>query len=102
MALPEAMQFSKALWRILAVAVQSNPRLGPVYLSNVDIADLYYSREADPTVIIPLNDIATEQTTATEQAKTAAGLLDYLAAHPDAKIRVHACDMILHIHSDTS
>jgi hypothetical protein len=26
---------------------------------------LYYSREVDPTVIMPLNDIATEQTTAT-------------------------------------
>jgi hypothetical protein len=52
---------------------------------------------------MPLNDIATEQTTATEKTKTAAGqLLDYLATHPDAKIRVNASEMILHIHSDTS
>jgi hypothetical protein len=64
---------------------------------------LYYSRAVDPTVIIPLNDIATEQTTATEKTKTATGqLLDYLATHPDAKIRFHASDMILHIHSDAS
>jgi hypothetical protein len=28
--------------------------------------------------------------------------LDYLASHPDAKIRFHASDMILHIHSDAS
>jgi hypothetical protein len=64
---------------------------------------LYYSRAVDPTVIMPLNDIETEQTTATEKTKTAAGqLLDYLATHPDAKIRFHASDMILHIHSDTS
>jgi hypothetical protein len=27
---------------------------------------------------------------------------DYLAAHPDATIRYHASDMILHIHSDAS
>jgi hypothetical protein len=27
-------------------------------------------------------------------------LLDYLATHPDATIRYHASDMILHIHSD--
>jgi hypothetical protein len=29
-------------------------------------------------------------------------LLDYLATHPDAAIRYHASDMILHIHSDAS
>jgi hypothetical protein len=50
-----------------------------------------------------LNDLATEQTAATEKTKTAAGqLLDYLATHPDAKIRFQASDMILHIHSDAS
>jgi hypothetical protein len=64
---------------------------------------LYYYRAVDPTVSMPLNDIATEQTTAPEKTKTAAGqLLDYLATHPDATIRFHAYDMILHIHSDTS
>jgi hypothetical protein len=62
---------------------------------------LYYSRAVDPTVHMALNDIATEQTAATEKTKTAAGhLLDYLATHPDAKIRFQASDMILHIHSD--
>jgi hypothetical protein len=34
---------------------------------------LYYSRAVDPKVRIPLNDTATEQTTATEKTKTAAG-----------------------------
>jgi hypothetical protein len=64
---------------------------------------LYYSRAVDPTVVMPLNDIATEQTTATKKTKTASGqLLDYLATHPDAKIRFHASDMVLHIHSDAS
>jgi hypothetical protein len=62
---------------------------------------LYYSRAVDPTVLMALNDIAPEQTAATEKTKTAAGqLLDYLATHPDAKIRFQASDMILHIHSD--
>jgi hypothetical protein len=42
MAPPEAMQFGKALWRILAGIVHANPRLGPVYLSKVDIADGFY------------------------------------------------------------
>jgi hypothetical protein len=50
-----------------------------------------------------LNDIAMEQTAATEKTKTAVGqLLDYLATHPDAKIHFQALDMILHIHSDAS
>jgi hypothetical protein len=38
-----------------------------------------------------LNDIATEQTNATEKTKAATNqLLDYLATHPDATIRYHA------------
>jgi hypothetical protein len=50
-----------------------------------------------------INDIATEQTAATEKTKTAAGqLLDYLVTHPDAKIRYQESDMIPHIHSDAS
>jgi hypothetical protein len=64
---------------------------------------LYDSRAIDPTVSMPLNDIETEQTTATEITKTAAGhLLDYLATHPDATIQFHASAMILHVHSEAS
>jgi hypothetical protein len=32
---------------------------------------LYYARAVDPTVLIPLNDIATEQTKATEKTQAA-------------------------------
>jgi hypothetical protein len=57
----------------------------------------------DPTVLMPLNDIATEQTKATEKTQAATNqMLDYLATHPDAAIRYHPSDMILHIHSDAS
>jgi hypothetical protein len=64
---------------------------------------LYYARAVDPTVSMPLNDIATEQTKATEKTQAATSqLLDYLATQPDAAIRYHASDMILHIHSDAS
>jgi hypothetical protein len=64
---------------------------------------LYYSRAVDPTVLMPLNDITTEETTATEQTQTATSqILDYLATHPDATIRFYASDTILHIHSDAS
>jgi hypothetical protein len=64
---------------------------------------LYYARAVDPTVLMPPNDIVTEQTKATEKMQAAMNqLLDYLATHPDATIRYHASDMILHIHSDAS
>jgi hypothetical protein len=64
---------------------------------------LYYARAVDSTVLMPLNDIATEQTNATEKTQAATNqLLDYVATHPDATIRFHASDMILHIHSDDS
>jgi hypothetical protein len=52
---------------------------------------------------MPLNDIATEETKVTKKTQAATNqLLDYLATHPDATIRYHASDMILHIHSDAS
>jgi hypothetical protein len=50
-----------------------------------------------------LNDIATDQTKSAEKTQAATNqLLDYLETHPDAIIRYHASDMILHIHSDAS
>jgi hypothetical protein len=55
------------------------------------------------TTLMPLNDIATEQTKATKKTQAATNqMLDYSATHPDATIRYHASDMILHIHSDAS
>jgi hypothetical protein len=64
---------------------------------------LYYARAVYPTVLMPLNDIATEKTKATEKTQAATNqLLNYLTTHPDTTIRYHASDMILHIHSDIS
>jgi hypothetical protein len=64
---------------------------------------LNYARAVDPTVLMPLNDIVTEETKATEKTQAATNkLLDYLATQPDATIRYHTSDMILHIHSDDS
>jgi hypothetical protein len=52
---------------------------------------------------MPINDITTERTKAAEKTQAATNqLLDYLATHPDATIRYHASDMILHIHCDAS
>jgi hypothetical protein len=57
-------------------------------LQKVTGSVLYYARSVDPTVLIPLNDIATEQTKATEKIQAATNqLLEYLVTHPDATIR---------------
>jgi hypothetical protein len=54
-------------------------------------------------MLMPLNDIATEQPKSTDKTQsTTDQLLDYLATYPDATIRYHVSDMILHIHSDDS
>jgi hypothetical protein len=64
---------------------------------------LDYARAVDPTVIMPINDIATEQTKTTEKTQVAENQpLDYLVTHTDATIRYPMLDMILHIHSDVS
>jgi hypothetical protein len=45
----------------------------------------YYAPAVDPTVLMPLDDIATEQTKAIEKTQAATNqILDYLATHADA------------------
>jgi hypothetical protein len=64
---------------------------------------LYYARAVDPTLIMPINVLASEHSNATEvTADKVIKLLNYCNTHPDTKIRYHASDMILHIHSDAS
>jgi flagellar biosynthesis component FlhA len=62
---------------------------------------LYYVRVVDPTFILPVYVLASEQTnTTTATADKVIKLLNYCATHPEAKLRYHASDMILNIHSD--
>jgi hypothetical protein len=62
-----------------------------------------YERTVDLTVLMPLKDIATDQTKETEKKQSVMDqLLDYLATHPDATIRYDASDTSLHIHSNAS
>jgi hypothetical protein len=64
---------------------------------------LCYARAVDPKFIMPINVLASEQSNATEEtADKVIKLLNYCNTHPDTKIRYHASDMILHIHSDAS
>jgi hypothetical protein len=64
---------------------------------------LYYARAVDPTLIMPINILASEQLKATEvTAEKVIKLLNYCNMHREIKIRYHASDMILHIHRDAS
>jgi hypothetical protein len=64
---------------------------------------LYYARAVDPTLIMPINVLASEQSKATEvTADKTIKLLNYCNTNPETKIRYHASEMILHIHSDAS
>jgi hypothetical protein len=64
---------------------------------------LYYPRAIDPTLIMPINVLASEQSTATNvTAARVIKLLNYWNTHPETKIKYHSSDMILHIHSDAS
>jgi hypothetical protein len=64
---------------------------------------LYYARAVDPTLILPVNILASEQTQATSAtADKIIKLFNDCATHPEAKLRYHASDMILNIHSDDS
>jgi hypothetical protein len=52
---------------------------------------------------MPINVLASEQSRATAvTAEKVIKLLNYCDIHPETKIRYHASDMILHIHSDVS
>jgi hypothetical protein len=64
---------------------------------------LYYARAADMTVLTALSTIAVDQMKATKRTmERCTQLLDYLAHNADAKVRFHASDMILNIHSVAS
>jgi hypothetical protein len=62
---------------------------------------LYYAQCVDPTILPALGDISTQQATPTENTKKEVKqVLDYLATHPDAKIRFTPSDMVLHADSN--
>jgi hypothetical protein len=64
---------------------------------------LYCDRAVDPTLIMSINVLASEQAKATsDTADKVIKLLNYCNTHPETKIRYHASDMILYIHSDLS
>ena len=86
--------------------IDNSPSLSPAEIRTVQEAVgtlLYYGRAVDSTLLVALNSIGSQQSKATKKTQDAvAQLFDYVATHPDATVRFHASDMMLHVHSDAS
>ena len=64
---------------------------------------LYYARAVDPTILVTISSLSTQQAKPTMQTMKAVNhLLDYCSTHPNAVSRYHASDMVLHVESDAS
>jgi hypothetical protein len=64
---------------------------------------LYYAQAVDPTILMALSNMATQQSAPTKNTKKRVKqFLDYVWMHPDAIIRYHALDMVLNVHSNAS
>ncbi len=64
---------------------------------------LYYAWAVNPTILMALSDIPTQQDAPTENTrKQVEQFLDSMWTYPNAKIRYRASDMILNIHSNAS
>ena len=64
---------------------------------------LYYARAVDNTILMAINDLASQQAHATETTeKHAHKLLNYLATHPNASVTFKKSNMTLQVHSDAS
>ena len=76
---------------------------GIKYVQQVVGSLLYYARALDGTMLPALNTIGSEQAKPTESTKNKCKkLLDYAATYPNAYIRYHASDMVLHVDTDAA
>ena len=70
--------------------------------NTVDVL-LYYARTVDSILLVALNTIGSQQSKATKKTQNAVThLLQYCASNPDATVRYHESDVVLHVHSDAS
>jgi hypothetical protein len=64
---------------------------------------LYYARAVYPTMLPALNEISSQQASPTSDTiKKCNQLLDYAATYPNAVIRYHASQMVLHVDTDAA
>ena len=90
----------------LAVKEDDSQKLDPNGIKLMQIivgAVLHYGRMIDSTVLVACNDIASQQSSATEKTlRLSAWLLDYLASNPSASIACKKSDMQYWVSSDAS
>ena len=64
---------------------------------------IYYAIVVDPTMIVAISAIASQQSKATQTTRDATvWLLNYSVSHPNATIRYSASEMVLDLYSDAS
>ena len=64
---------------------------------------LYYSRAVDPTLLVAIGDISSQQSKCTISTMTETiNVLNYISTYPLAIQRYHSNSMTLNVHSDAS
>ena len=64
---------------------------------------LYYAREVDPTILVTLSSLASQQSSPTQTTlQRIKHLLDYIHTHPQATLRYYSSPMTLSVDSDAS
>ena len=73
------------------------------YIQSIIGSFLYYARAVDPTALVAINTISHSQSQPTLKTKQECQqLMDYFWTYPNAYIRYHASDMLLHVDSDAA
>ncbi len=89
---------AKAALEMLSIPLDKE---GQKYIKSIISILLYYSHAANPTMLVALNAIATQQATPTQKTmERVKQLLDYCASQEEAKLTYHVSDIVLAIHSD--
>jgi hypothetical protein len=110
---PTRPQFAPHQWtkpaygqRLQLAPIDDSPSLdadGTKYVQSCVGSLLYYARAVDSTMLPAINEISGAQSAPTQNTmKACTMLMDYASTHPNAIIRYHASDMILHIDSDAA
>ena len=76
---------------------------GKLYVQSVVGSLLYYGRAIEHPILVALNEISLDQQHPTQKIQQKVDqLLDFVSTYPNAILRYHASDMILHVDSDAA
>jgi hypothetical protein len=86
--------------------IDNSPKLNEAnkkHIQQIVRSFLYYAHTVDPTILMALSAIASQQALPNENMRNRINqFLDYMATHPDAKIQYCASEMVLNVHSNAS